>query len=44
LQEKQKELDFVKQELLKLREVADRANKISQNNSDLVIRKCALEV
>lgn len=44
LQDKIKELDMAKSELAKLREVADRAAKINQSNSDLVIRKCALEV
>jgi len=44
LQDKIKELDIAKSELAKLREVADRTAKINQSNSDLVIRKCALEV
>lgn len=44
LQEKVRELETAKNEIVKLKEVADRASKISQSNSDLVVRKCALEV
>jgi hypothetical protein len=43
LLEKQKELDTAKSEVIKFKEVADRANKVSQSNSELVTRKCALE-
>ena len=44
MQEKVRELETAKNEIVKLKEVADRASKISQSNSDLVVRKCALEV
>jgi len=37
-------VEAAKSELAKLKEIADRSFKISQNNSELVTRKCALEV
>ena len=44
MQDKVRELETAKNEIVRQKEVADRASKISQSNSDLVVRKCALEV